>query len=297
MKTKTVIIILGPTASGKTSAAIEVAQHFNTHIISADSRQCYKELNIGVAKPSSEQLNAVTHYFINSHSIHDELNVKVFEEYALQKVNDIFQTKDVAIMVGGTGLYIKAFCEGIDEIPIINTGIREAIIKNYNQNGLSWLQDELSVLDPEYFATCEVQNPQRLIRALEVKLSTDRSILSFHTKIKKVRDFNIIKIGLELNKDKLYENINTRVDKMVKDGLIEEVKTLTPFQSINALNTVGYQELFRYLNTELSLSLAIAQIKSNTRHYAKRQITWFKKDAEIMWLPSHNIMTTLNGML
>ena len=280
---KTCIIIVGPTAVGKTALAIRVAQHFSTSIISADSRQCFKELNIGVAKPSAEELKTVTHYFINSHFIHENVNAGVFEKYALEKIDELFATKDVVVMAGGTGLYVKAFCEGMDEVPEIDPAIREKIIEDYEKNGLGWLQQQVEKNDPEYFAKAEIQNPQRLMRALEVKLSSGQSILSFQNKQKKERDFNIIKIGLELPKEQLYQNINTRVDNMMRDGQEAEARSLQQYQQLNALQTVGYKELFEYFDGVISLHEAVEKIKLNTRHYAKRQLTWFKKDSEIKW--------------
>ncbi len=270
---KTCIVIVGPTAVGKTSLAVKVACHFKTKIISADSRQCFKELNIGVAKPSAEELNIVEHYFISSHSINDEMNTAVFEQYALQKVNDIFKDHDIAVVVGGTGLYVKTFCSGIDEVPVINPQIREQIISNFEWEGMDWLQKQVAKHDPFYFAKGEIKNPQRLMRALEVKLSTGRSILVFQTQQKKKRDFNIIKVGLDLPREQLYKNINSRVDAMIKAGLLDEVKQLEPFKKLNALQTVGYRELFGHLSGDLSLPDAVEIIKINTRQYAKRQMT------------------------
>ncbi len=287
-KEKTCIVIVGPTAVGKTSIAINVAQHFHTKIISADSRQCFKELNIGVAKPSSEELKLVEHYFISSHSINDEVNAAVFEQYAIEKVNEIFRTKDVAVLVGGTGLYVKSFCTGIDEVPVINPDIREQIISSFEYEGMDWLQKQVAKHDPFYFSQGEIKNPQRLMRALEVKLSTGRSIMVFHTQKKKERDFNIIKIGLQLPREQLYRNINGRVDTMISAGLVEEVKSLDAYKKLNALQTVGYRELFGYFAGGLSLHDAIEIIKMNTRQYAKRQMTWFNKDKEINWCEPDN---------
>lgn len=284
---KTCIVIAGPTAVGKTSFAIQLAQQLNTQIISADSRQCFKELNIGVAKPSPEQLQLVKHYFINSHSITDEVNAVVFEQYALQKVNEIFAQHNTAVMVGGTGLYIKAFCNGFDAVPAVDTAIREKIIADYELQGLEWLQTEVQKNDPAYFTKGEIKNPQRLMRALEVKLSSGQSILDFQTQQKKQRDFNIIKLGLELPKEELYKNINSRVDEMIVQGLTKEVENLYQYKNLNALQTVGYKELFDYADGVLPLEKAIEQIKLNTRHYAKRQMTWFKKDVEMKWISPH----------
>jgi len=276
---KTCIIITGPTAIGKTPHAIQLAQQYRTHIISADSRQCYRELNIGVAKPSADQLKSVQHYFINSHSVHDEVNAKIFEEYALAAIHKIFETKDVAIMVGGTGLYIKAFCEGLDEVPAVNDAIRDEINETYKTQGLLWLQDEIRKQDPLYFSSGEMQNPQRIMRALEVKLSTGQSICSFHSGKKTERDFEIKKINLEISRAELYKRINERVDEMMRQGLLIEAEGLFPYRHLNALQTVGYRELFDFMEGKISLSQAIEEIKKNTRQFAKRQITWFKKTA------------------
>jgi tRNA dimethylallyltransferase len=282
-RNKTIVVIAGPTAVGKTTVAIEVAKHFQTEIISADSRQCFKELNIGVARPSEEELQQVKHHFIASHSVKDEINAAVFEQYALEKANELFKQHDVVGMVGGTGLYLKAFCEGLDDIPAVDPAMRENILKSYEEKGLTWLQKELQQKDPEFYKVGEMQNPQRMMRALEVMESTGQSVLHFRKGKKTKRDFHIVKIGLELPKEKLYENINTRVDKMMEAGLVDEVKSLQLFKQLNALQTVGYSEIFNYLEGSISLEKAVEQIKTNTRQYAKRQMTWFRKDEEIKW--------------
>jgi len=288
---KTCIIIAGPTAVGKTAVALHLAQLFSTTIISSDSRQCYRELNIGVAKPEPAELEAIHHDFINSHSIHESVNAADFEKYALTSVGKIFQKSDVAIMVGGTGLYIKAFCEGLDKIPEVPAAIREQIIQNYETNGIDWLSQMLQQKDAAYAAQGNMQNPQRMMRALEIISFTGNSILSYQTHQKEKRDFNIIKIGLELPRPELYERINSRVDKMIADGLIQEASTLQSYQHLNALQTVGYSELFDYFNGKISKEKAIEMIKQNTRHYAKRQLTWFKKDDSINWLePDESIV-------
>ncbi|MEO5890515.1 MAG: tRNA (adenosine(37)-N6)-dimethylallyltransferase MiaA [Ferruginibacter sp.] len=281
--TKTCIIVMGATAVGKTALGVDLAKHFSTQIISADSRQCFKELNIGVARPAPEELQSVHHYFIDSHSIHETMNAGIFEKYALEKAGEIFASRDIAVMVGGTGLYIKTFCEGIDEVPTILHGIREKVIAGYELGGLAWLQQEVQQKDPIYFSSGEIKNPQRLMRALEVFESTGRSIVEFQIQKKATRDFNIIKIGLELPREELYLRINQRVDAMIKNGLVDEVKELQPFQELNALQTVGYKELFDHLTGRISLAEAVGAIKINTRHYAKRQMTWFKKDAGVKW--------------
>ena len=280
----TVIIISGPTAVGKTSFAIELAKHFQTDIISADSRQCYKEMKIGVARPSDEELAAINHYFIASHAVTEDLNAGAFEKYALAAADEIFQKNKVAIMVGGTGLYIKAFCEGIDPMPVVPDEVRKQVIEGYEQKGLIWLQKELQQKDPTFWEVAEQQNPQRLMRALEVLYATGQSIMVYRTAKKAERPFRIIKIGLELPKEELNDRIHQRVDQMMIDGLVAEVKTLLPYRTHNALQTVGYKEIFDHLDGNSSLEEAVIQIKTNTRHYAKRQMTWFKKDKEIEWM-------------
>jgi tRNA dimethylallyltransferase len=285
----TVYIVTGPTAVGKTSFAISLAQQLQTEIISADARQCYAELNIGVARPNLKELATIPHHFIASHSVNDTINANVFENYALAKVDELFKSHHSVVMVGGTGLYIKAFCEGLDMIPTINPAIREGIIQQYEKLGLRWLQKELSVKDPLYWAKGEQQNPQRLMRALEVMLGTGASIISFQNKNKVIRPFKIVKVGLELPREQLYERINQRVMAMVENGLEQEVRQLVPHFHLNALQTVGYSEWIPYFEGQISLTKVIEDIQQNTRHYAKRQMTWFKKDAEINWYSPNDI--------
>ncbi len=285
-KESTVIIIAGPTAVGKTPFAIALAKHYQTDIISADSRQCYQEMKIGVARPSAEELAAVKHYFIASHTVTDELNAGSFEKYALAATDEIFEKNKIAVMVGGTGLYIKAFCEGIDPMPVVPEEIRKQVIDGYNNKGLIWLQKELQQKDADFWDVAEQQNPQRLMRALEVLYATGQSIMVYRKEKKVERAFNIIKIGLELPKDQLHDHIHTRVDQMMEAGQLDEVKSLLPFRTHNALQTVGYRELFDHLDGNTTLEQAIKNIKTNTRQYAKRQMTWFKKDAAIQWLPA-----------
>jgi tRNA dimethylallyltransferase len=268
---------------GKTDRAIELALSLDTEIISADSRQCYRELNIGVAKPSDQQLAQVKHYFVNTHSVRDDLNAAAFEKYALDAVEGIFSKKDIAVMVGGTGLYIKAFCEGLDAIPPISPALRDEIRRNYEREGLSWLQEQVKANDPGFFSVGETDNPQRLMRALEVKLHTGQSIISYRKHVKKERDFRIIKIGLELPKESLRNNIYQRTDEMMEKGLLDEVRSLTEYRHLNALQTVGYKELFSYLDGFITLEQAIQDIKQNTAQYAKRQLTWFRRDKDVQW--------------
>ena len=280
---KTCIVIVGPTAVGKTALAIKVAQYFKTEIISADSRQCFQELNIGVAKPSAEELQLVKHHFISSISIMEEMNAAKYEQYALAKIDELFKLHDVVVMVGGTGLYVNTFCNGLDEVPVIDEKIRKKINDEFAWEGLEWLQKQVEENDPLYYAKGEIKNPHRLLRALEVKLSTGKSIIEFQTQQKKHRNFNIIKIGLEIPKEQLHKNINSRVDAMMKAGLLEEVKGLVRHVKLNALQTVGYRELYGHIIGDLNLEDAVEAIKINTRQYAKRQMTWFKKDEEVIW--------------
>jgi tRNA dimethylallyltransferase len=280
----TIIIIVGPTASGKTSLSLQLAQYLNTNIISADSRQCFKELNIGVAKPANEELERVKHYFINSHSIFENITAQTFEQCALKAAEEIFKHNKYAVMAGGTGLYIKAFCEGLDEIPDVDEIIRKKIIEEYNNKGLLWLQNEVKKKDPLFWQVGEQQNPQRLMRALEVFLSSGKSITTFRTQVKKERSFNIIKVGLDISKEQLHSNIDTRIDEMIENGLVNEVESLWTYKNLNALQTVGYKEIFEYFEGSISLKDAIKKIKANTNQYAKRQMTWFKKDKSIYWI-------------
>jgi tRNA dimethylallyltransferase len=291
VNTKTVILITGPTASGKTSLALQTALRYNTEIISADSRQCFIEMNIGVAKPSPEELAAVPHYFINSHSIHDDVNASTFARYASNAAEKIFQHHDVLVMAGGTGLYIKAFLEGLDDVPSVPSELRDHIKKQYEEKGSQWLQDEIRASDPKFFAEGEIKNPQRLMRALEVKLATGRSIKDYHnssgsSSAGAAKKYNVLKYAIDIPREQLYQHINSRVDKMIREGLVEEARSLLPFRKLNALQTVGYSELFDCFDGKIALEEAINKIKQNTRNYAKRQITWFKKDKQIKWISS-----------
>lgn len=283
MPVPTVIIIVGPTAVGKTAAAIRVAEALQTKIISADSRQCFRELNIGVAKPTPAELTAVHHYFINSHSILEDVNASRFEELALQWTTDIFRESPIVVMVGGTGLYIRAFTDGLDEIPPVDPELRLRLQQQYEQEGIGWLQQEVNGYDPAFYAEGENQNPRRLLRALEVRLSTGRSILSFRSGAPQVRPFQIRKIGLELPKEELHRRIHDRVEAMIREGLVGEVTALLPYRRQPALQTVGYKEIFEHLDGKCSIDEAVANIKTNTRRYAKRQLTWFRKDPSVQW--------------
>jgi tRNA dimethylallyltransferase len=282
---KTLLVIAGPTASGKTALSIALAQHFRAPILSFDSRQCYRELNIGVAKPSPAELQAVPHYFIGTHSIHEPVDAAGFEKYALQTLEQLFQHHDTVVAVGGTGLYMKVLCEGIDEMPEVPESIRQSIRQQYEQEGLPWLQQAILDEDPIYATDGEMQNPHRLMRALEIKRASGQSIRHFQQFGKTTRPFRIIKMGIDLPKPLLHERINTRVDAMMEAGQLDEARQLLPFRHLQALQTVGYKELFDYFDGNYTLAEAIESIKSNTRQYAKRQLTWFRKDKEITWLP------------
>ena len=281
--------MVGPTAVGKTSFAIALSRALNTEIISADARQCYKEMNIGVARPSADELKTVPHHFIASHSVNENINASFYENWALEKLENLFTRNEAVVMVGGTGLYIKAFCEGLDLIPAIDAEIRENIIAQYEKLGLRWLQKEVSVKDPQYWEKGEQKNPQRLMRALEVMLGTGSSITSFQNKKAVERPFKIVKIGLELPREELYERINARVLTMVEEGLEKEVKSLEAVAHLNALQTVGYSEWKDYFDVKISKEKVIENIQQNTRHYAKRQMTWFKRDPSITWFNASTV--------
>lgn len=284
MHQHTVILIVGPTAVGKTAVAVQLAKQFHTEIISADSRQCYREMNIGVARPSAVELATVPHHFIATHSITDEVNAGVFEQYALAKANELFQQHRVIVMTGGTGLYINAFVEGIDLMPPIPQAIRENIIRTYQEKGLAWLQETIQQKDPAFWAVAEQQNPQRLMRALEFIEATGQSITTYRSGKKEERPFRVISIGLEMPRELLNERINSRVDIMMESGLLDETTVLFPSRHLNALQTVGYQELFDHFEGKTSLPKAVELIKQHTRQYAKRQMTWFKKNSSIHWV-------------
>jgi len=287
-KNKTLIVIAGPTAIGKTALAITLAQHFSTEIISADSRQFFKEMSIGTAKPNPDELAAATHHFIDSHSINTFFSTGDFEKQVLGLLTELFGNHDLVIMVGGSGLYLDAVTKGLDELPDTDKSIRNELNLLFETNGLEPIKTRLAEVDPEYYAKADQSNPQRLIRGLEFFLSTGKKVSSFLTNSKKERPFNIIKIGLNTDRSLLYERINHRVDLMLQDGLLEEVKSLAAYKDLNALKTVGYTELFDYLDGTHSYEQAVDKIKQNTRRFAKRQLTWFRRDQEIQWFePGH----------
>lgn len=289
MRQKKLIVIVGPTAIGKTFLSIALAQHFNCEIISCDSRQFFKEMTIGTAVPSQEELAGAQHYFIQNKSIFENYTVGDFEKEAIAKLDELYLTNDYAVLVGGSGLYVDAVLKGFDEFPEINSAIRELVLTNYEKLGISYLQQELERLDPTYFNELTninpqtLQNPQRMMRFVEVCIGTGKPYSSFLNQKKNNRNFTPIIIGLEAERSLIYERINQRVDIMMSEGLFAEAKNLVPNKELNALQTVGYRELFSYFKGEISLEFAVEEIKKNTRRFAKRQLTWFKRNEETKW--------------
>lgn len=277
------VSIVGPTAIGKTAKSIALAKHFSSEILSADSRQFYQEMNIGTAVPSLEELAAAPHHFIQHISIHDNYSVGDFEKQSINKLKDLFKKHKILFLVGGSGLYIDAVNKGLDHFPKVDAAIREGLNERLNKEGIEPLQLQLKNLDPLHYENVAISNPQRVIRALEICLGTGQPYSSFLNHSDKKRDFNIIKIGLDAPRPLIYERIEKRVDLMIEAGLIEEAKKLYPLRNLNALNTVGYKELFNYFDGEWSLEFAISEIKKNTRRFSKRQLTWFKKDENTTW--------------
>ena len=282
--TNTLWVVLGPTAIGKTALGIQLAKKLKTEIISCDSRQFYKEMRIGTAVPSTEELDSVPHHFIQHISIHQEYSVGSFEKESLKKLKELFQTKQHAVLVGGSGLYIDAVCKGLDKFPPINPILREELRKKYNEFGIIWLQEEVQKNDPEYYQIADIQNTHRLLRCLEVCLQSQKTFTSFRQQNTNTRPFNIKYIGIQMPRKELYLRINQRVDKMMQEELLEEAKSLLPYQHFNALQTLGYRELFAHLNGEYNIERAVELIKQNTRRFAKRQLTWLKKYENVQWL-------------
>jgi len=291
---KTLITIVGPTAVGKTSFAIDLALKYSTEIISADSRQIYRQLKIGTAKPTHTQLALVKHHFIDYLNIDEDFNAGEFEKRAIETILDIFTRKDIAIMCGGSGLYINAVCHGIDEIPTVEPDLRELLIATFEKEGLAPLINELKLHDPQYYKQVDRSNPQRIIRALEVIRSTGKPYSKFRKRKNPKRPFRIIKIGLELDRSELYDSVDKRMDMMIKNGLFEEAKELFSYKELNALQTVGYKEIFGYLEGEYGKVEAIRLLKRNSRRYAKRQLTWFKKDDEVQWFNAGEVDAIMN---
>lgn len=283
MSKNTLICIVGPTAVGKTNVAIRLAKSLSAEILSCDSRQFFKEMSIGTAKPTRDEMDGVYHHFIDSHSIHDSYSVGDFERDCLNKLDTIFENTTVAIMVGGSGLYVKAVCEGLDHFPSIDSSIRKRLNAKFEEEGITPLQQKLKELDPNCYSKIDLQNNQRVIRALEVCIGTNQPYSSFLKNKQTDRPFNILKIGINMERETLFNRINLRVDQMMEMGLLKEAKKLHPFKKINSLQTVGYQELFDHFEGKTSLEEAVELIKRNSRRYAKRQLTWFRKDNNTSW--------------
>ncbi len=289
MRDKKLIVVVGPTAVGKTAVSIKLAQHFQTEIISADSRQIFKELTIGTAKPSEAELATIKHHFINSHPISEKYDAAQYGRDALELIHQLFKKYDYLILCGGSGLYVKAVLEGFDDIPETGDEIREELNRQFEKEGVVWLQEKMKQLDPEHFETIDQQNPHRLMRALEVKIGTGLSISIFRKKAKLQHSFSIVKIGLELPREVLNKRIDERMDQMIRDGLFDEAEQVFPFKDQQALQTVGYQEIFDFMEGQYDREEAIRLLKRNSRRYAKRQMTWFKRDNEIVWMNPVNI--------
>ena len=280
---KTLIVITGPTAVGKTALCLDIAQHFGIPVINADSRQIYKELKIGTASPTIEQMRRVPHYFVGSLSLHDYYSASLFEQQVLEILQREFEHSDYALLTGGSMMYIDAVCNGIDEIPTVDDATREALKARLSSEGLEPLVEELRRLDPEYYEIVDKQNPRRVVHGLEICLMTGKTYTSFRKREKKERPFRIVKIGLNRDREELYNRINQRVDQMMTDGLLDEAQRLYPMRHMNALNTVGYKEMFAYIDGTWTLEEAVERIKGNTRRYARKQLTWYKKDEQIRW--------------
>jgi tRNA dimethylallyltransferase len=277
------IVITGPTCIGKTELCIELASAFDSPVISADSRQMYREMKIGTAVPSPRQLNRVKHYFIGNLSVNDYYNASLYEIETISLLEKLFSSRSIVFMAGGSGLYVDAVCRGIDDLPAVDPELRKDLAEKYRLFGIAWLRQQLKKLDPEHFEIVDLKNPNRILKALEISIMTGKPYSSFLTRKKKERDFGIIKIGLNRDRKELYELINSRVDEMIKKGLPGEAARLYRFRHLNALNTVGYKELFDRMDGKTSLDKAVELIKRNTRHYAKRQLTWLAKDNNINW--------------
>ena len=294
---KTLIVIAGPTASGKTAAAIKVAKALNTVIINADSRQFYKEMSIGTAAPTPKELQEVKHYFVHHISILDDYDVAQYEQDVIKLLKKLFQDHDHVILTGGSGLFIDAVCKGIDAMPDIEESTRNKVEQLYKDGGINAMQEEVKRLDPDYWAIVDQKNPRRLQRALEVCYQTGKTFTSFRTNTGVKREFNIVKYALFWEKQELYNRINKRVEIMLSQGLVDEARRLYPYRRRNALNTMGYKELFDYFDGKCSLEDAVEQIKLNTRHYAKRQMTWLRKDQDYQWVTAKEITANYNGEL
>ncbi len=290
----TLVVLLGPTGVGKTEVALQIAEHLQSPIINADSRQIFAEIPIGTAAPTKEQQERVKHYFVGTLHLTDYYSAAKYEEDVLQLLNQLFNQQQIALLSGGSMMYIDAVCQGIDDIPTVDEATRRLMKRKLETEGLDALVAELKVLDPEHYKIVDLHNPRRVVHALEICYMTGNTYSSYRTNTKKIRPFNIIKIGLNRPREEMYERINNRVLKMMKQGLIEEAKAVYPQKGLNALNTVGYKELFAYFDGDISLDDAILKIQSNTRQYMRKQVTWFKRDNEIKWFSPTNIEEIIN---
>ena len=296
----TLIVLIGPTGVGKTELSLSIAEHFHTSILSSDSRQLYADLKIGTAAPTPEQLARVPHHFVGTLKLTDYYSAAQYEADVMKKLEELFSLNEVVVLTGGSMMYVDAICKGIDDIPTVDKETRELMLQKYEEEGLDHLCAELKLLDPEYYQIVDLKNPKRVIHALEICYMTGKSYTSFRTQSTKKRPFRIIKIGLTREREELYERINRRVDEMLNAGLLEEVQAVYPYKELNSLNTVGYKELFKYLNGEWTLEFAIEKIKQNSRIYSRKQMTWFKRDNEIHWFhpdQKEEIMNYINEQL
>lgn len=283
------IVLVGPTGVGKTELSLNIAEAYNSPIISADSRQLYSDLKIGTAAPTAEQMKRVKHYFVGTLQLTDYYSAAQYEMEVVKVLDSLFQEKNTILLTGGSMMYVDAVCKGIDDIPTVDNDTREMMMEKYEKQGLEQLCNELKLLDPEYYSIVDLKNPKRVIHALEICYMTGKTYTSFRTGNKKERPFNIIKIGLSREREELYERINKRVDIMIKEGLIDEVKSVYEHKNLNSLNTVGYKEIIKYLDGEWDLQFAIEKIKQNSRIYSRKQMTWFKRDEEIKWFHPDNV--------
>ena len=296
----TLIVLIGPTGVGKTELSLSIAEHFQTCILSADSRQLYQDLKIGTAAPTPSQLARVPHHFVGTLRLTDYYSAAQYEADVLEKLEELFQHNDTVVLTGGSMMYVDAVCKGIDDIPTVDKETRELMLQRYEEEGLETLCAELKILDPEYYQIVDLKNPKRVIHALEICYMTGKTYTSFRTQKRKERPFRIIQIGLTREREELYDRINRRVDEMMQEGLLEEAKSVYPFKHLNSLNTVGYKEIFNYLDGEWSLDFAIEKIKQNSRIYSRKQMTWFKRNPNIQWFhpeQKEEIMNYINDQL
>ena len=291
---KTLIVIVGPTGVGKTELCLKVAEAFGTVIVNADSRQIFKEIPVGTAAPTIAECRKIRHYFVGNLHIDQYYNASMFENDVIALLDTLFKEKDYVIMSGGSMMYVDAVCNGIDDIPTVDTATRSKVMREYEEKGLDYICGRLEELDPEYYSVVDKRNPKRVIHAVEICLSTGRTYTSFRVNAKKDRPFNIIKVGLTLDREQLYERIDGRVDRMVAVGLIQEAEKMYPYRNLNSLNTVGYKELFDYFDGKCTLEEAVFRIKCDTHKYCRKQLTWFKRDKDIHWFSPNNVEEIIN---